>query len=261
MQSKHPWISLALSAAVIAAAGYAGYRMMRHYMAVEVVNAQVRVTPFRIETLGYSFKPESATGEFAFRRIAARTTQGARVLLENTNRMPAESFARKIEFPDGRFLTVADFLKMKATGRFSVEEIANRRRANDRLPPDCALFRNDLVIGNTTAHGEPLVTIQNTDPQGMRYTVLRAPRLSCVDVAWTYEKKGSDGALTKLSEARLVSLAVAEPEATLFDPGTDYREAPPSELQRTFARSIGVTDCTECEKQWAKDDNYYHSRQ
>lgn len=259
MARRTSWISLVGAVVAIAAAGYAGHSLMRHYMAVQIVNAQVKVTPFRAELIGYSYE-KGGGGEYAFRRVAARTAEGARVLLENTARMPADSFARKVEFPDGRFVSVADFLKMKATGQLTTEDIANRRRALSRMPADCSLFRNDKVIGSASAHGEPLVTIQHLDPKGLRYTVLRAPRLSCLDVAWTYEKPGDGGTYTKLSEARLVSLAVQEPEAALFDPGSDYREAPPSEIQRTFAKSIGVTDCTECEKQRTKDDNYYHSR-
>lgn len=241
--------------------GICAYFAVSKYSIQQIVNAQVQVAPFKAEIVGFQFAdPRSPQGTYLFRRIEARSSTSARVQLDNLAQFPADSFSRRIEFPDGRFAGIADFLKMKASGRFSTDEIAARRKVLLNMPPDCRIHKNDVAIGTVEFFGEQFVRVQSKDHQGNRLTHLRAPRLSCADLAWQNEQLEKDGSYRLLSEARLVALSLSEPSAELFDPAHSYQEASPSDIQRRFAESTGIA-CDKCADQWARQDSYYKSHQ
>jgi len=72
-------------------------------------------------------------------------------------------------------------------------------------------------------------------------TYWRVPDLACQTLTYRVDQEKGDGSWQMLTEERVVSLKLQEPDARLFDDGSGYIEVKPSEVERRLLEKAGVS--------------------
>jgi hypothetical protein len=241
---KRAGIIVGLSAAIflfgaevhaLKAAGQAGQ--------VEGAPAPDKITPFVLETEVYGFENDPHGG-LGIKTTFARRSDGAFVRVENVGPLKLGITGRMIRFMDGRSVTVVNAFKMKTTwSPVRVDQLERFNAQRLRGSPDCLRTAGEVRIGADTLAGQFVVVVRNDQLGGSyvrRVTDWRAPELGCQTLKYRVEDQKADGTWRLMTEGRLVSLKLEEPDPKLFDQGADYAEAKPSDVHRKILEMQGT---------------------
>lgn len=244
----------------------------------QYAQTEVNESPFVLEVEGLQYDSsccgaEAKPGQVIMRKRVARRSDGAYMLSNNAYGplgLEKGLMPRRLEFPDGRVVLLADWITSKTTmPKRSDEELA-RRKSNLRQPASNCLQPGDTLLGTELVLGYPTVKIrQRSLPlrQGAEVTAnpwvttcWRAPTLACEELQSQVEVKQADGALKLTGATRPVSLKIGEPDPRLFDEGTNYTEVSPSDLIRKGGEILGL-QIKEVPETRAADKAYFAGRE
>lgn len=245
---KHRWQCLAVwrrAFVLVFAASLAattGLVLTRTTVIAIYANTETTTLPFTLETEVYHYENKEA-GELLSRSIVARRSDGSSVTMSTVlgpKGLEAGLIARRLMFPDGRSVTVFDWLKSKTTWPQLSGESLIRVKKRFLNPPDNCLASGETLLGPDTVIGQPTVMIRR-QPVGKTVTTYwRAPALACEKVQYRVEAIAPDGSMKLQAVAKPISLKMGEPVAWLFDEGTTYTERSPSETIRLGLEKLGV---------------------
>jgi len=227
----------------ICAFAVACFYTARHWTIEIKVHAQVRATPFVLDTDYYNFEKQPQ-GELMERRVTARRSDGSTAVVYwlhwgrpywRTSEIPF----RTLTFLNGTGINVLDLI----TSRTMVKRDAGLAVLKERLvnpPPNC-MYRfagQENLLGNDTVAGQRVGVVEYLQQSPLhdnvltetRTTMWLAPGLGCEQLQYRYQTKQADGSYKLMTEARLAFLKIGEPETSYFDPAPNYTEMKPSEV-------------------------------
>jgi hypothetical protein len=204
------------------------------------VNAQGRVAqPFYLKrtifTDGHSGKLSAFRTE-----VVARRSDGATARISSFGPLTAPGYFRKVDFLDGRSVTLIDSIKAKSTWPgMSRSEISALSQKITLAPADCGVHTPYALLRFDSLDGQDVVVAEGVIAKQYRLTRWLAPKLGCEDLYYKSEALGTDGTSGVSSEARVSDLRLGEPDPSLFDLGTEYTEMKPSQGQNLLLQRIG----------------------
>jgi hypothetical protein len=148
-------------------------------------------------------------------------------------------------------MDLVDFIKSKTTWPVQSEGYAGWPRALILHPPkNCLLQGESLIDAQANVLNHSVVVVADLDPR-MRFrgTTWMAPDLGCAELQKRLEERQPDGSYQIVSEEKLVSLRLVEPEPSLFEEGQDYAELKPSAVAGKIAAQLGVSSASGDEQQ------------
>jgi hypothetical protein len=200
----------------------------------------VKVAPFTLEqtTITYRNGAPSVTEI----RTTGRRADNSKAIFGVFPNSPSKPPLRRVDFADGRSLSLIDPLKARMSiWRDEAQRAAEKRRIES--PPENCLYFGERMEGTEKLLDLDVIVVQKDLPDGRLFSERRAPRLQCFALAMKLEeRKGS--AFIPVLEVRPNFISLAEPAALLFDESPSSRETAPSELKREVYRAIGVTEAT-----------------
>lgn len=209
-----------------------------------LAQAAVSVSPFTLEQTTLRFSGDST--KVIEIRTTARRADGSQAIYGVFPNDPGKPPARRVDFADGRSISVFDAIKAKMSVQ---RDSANRAAENLRLsnPPENCLFKGEEPGGSETLLGVNVVVARREGGGGQRMSEWRAPSLQCFPLAMKLEVREGQSFKTTL-EVRANFLATGEPSALLFDESSASQELAPSELKRAVYSSMGITEavCPTC---------------
>jgi hypothetical protein len=235
VQGVIPKSRLSLPLWVLCGAAVVGcFYLSRNLDIGRIARAEVVVTPFVLEMESYSFESNPA-GELISKSTIARRSDGATALVTTAlGRVGLEAgeTARKITLTDGTIFTLVDSIRAKTTWpRMSREQLA-AMKARLVDPPKNCVFPGETLVGYKTVMNERVAAIRWPPMPKYEHVDWRAPSLGCQSLGYTSYVKESDGNSRPRAEGRPTSLTLGEPDAGLFDLGTNHEELRPSERVR-----------------------------
>jgi hypothetical protein len=244
----------ALTALTVVAASFAlTYRAVTHHLAHAKV---VQTPPYLAEMWIYAYGPkEGPNGKLFAKMVKAKRTDGA-ALQMTTVGSHLDIYSRRIEYPDGRFVTLLDLVSLRSSGHWSDAEFAVRSHRLGHFSDPCLFKPNEQLVSREIING--IATVRVTYSDASLWTSWRAPELRCEEIQYQIEKPDG-GSYTLKTKAVNVRMAVnTEPDPHLFDSSGNYREVPPSAAERSTRLALGgPADCPTCGKDFALLDQYY----
>ncbi len=226
--------------AVATALGVVCFLAAQSVVVDRAASAPVAVTPYTVKTESYGYTGHPA-GKLFERRTDARRSDGAMVLAGDL--FPGTRYehgARTLSLPDGTAVTLVDSLRAKITWpRASAVRVAQVRSALLSPPGNCA-YGDDTFLGKGTVGDRPVDIVRGPLTGSNQLTSWRDPALGCVVLQARGETVQPDGKRTVISETKLVSLNIGEPDPSLFYLGAAYTEMSPSEVLHVQTERNGV---------------------
>lgn len=229
--------------------------------------SHLTVSPYIVEIWSYAFEGNTMAGQPFAKTVYARSHEGVLVLTQSTAKVGLEKYSRRIEYPDGRYVRIVDFMRMKSTARRDTEHVAKRNSEMMSKPPaNCSSGRSsEQVSGPEQINGVTTFAVRSisSGPSGdsLRATTWFAPSLGCAMVQYQHERKMADGSFQMLTKGLNVRALGVEPSDSVLSGYSSYIEAPPSSIYKAYLDSVGKDpkDCPECSAGWAKQDEEYNS--
>ncbi len=208
-----------------------------------LAQAPTAVTPFTLEQITLSFA-KSVQGDVIEKRTTARRADASRAILgvfPNSNQPPL----RRVDFADGRAVTVVDQLRAKMSVLLGDRERATAKSRLANLTPDC-VRPGETARGESTLLGVTVFEAYR-NYGSKEFSEWRAPSLQCFPLAMKLNDLSSGKAVPN-TEVRPLFLHQGEPSAVLFDESAASKERKPSELKREMYSAMGVTEalCPTC---------------
>ena len=270
MSLRHKLYWFAVVSLVIALSFYGAKHATFHIKAY----AQITATPFVAETDVYEF-PANPQGTLFLKSVVARRSDGSTA--EVGSKAPIwNASVRKITFMNGSTVSVYDFVSAKTSFQMKSQELAALKNRITNSPVDCVNRRDVQVIDRQALFGQQFIVQQHsvhlkgqtfpgvpagTLAEESRMTEWLAPQLGCERLGYRFEAKQLDGSYRLITEARLISLEMKEPEPAFFDPAANFEELLPSEIWRRHYQKIGQPEPKEMEEQGKKADQYHKDHQ
>jgi hypothetical protein len=176
----------------------------------------------------------------AFRtEVVARRSDGATARISSFGPLTAPGYFRKVDFLDGRSVTLVDSIKAKSTWpAMNQNELSSLSQKITRAPSDCGVHSPYSLVRFDSLDGQDVVVAEGVIANRYRLTRWLAPKLGCEDMYYKSEALGTDGASSISSEARISDLRLGEPDPNLFDLGAEYTEMKPSQAQNLLLQRI-----------------------
>ena len=220
--------------------------------------------PYRTTPQAFTLKIEmaaygpSASGMPRHVETQAQRSDGATVVVGTTYnpRMPSYTF-RAIRLPDGTKIELVDAVSAKSTCHPMHRQGDSQLKVSSfsRQPPDCR-GAADKLLGRTVLLGQAADLVKTWD-RGSAGEEWLAPGLGCKELQWQTATLRPDGSRRIEAAGKLVSFALGEPDARLFDPGTSYAEVKPSELLRREMQMAGLPWSSDLDKAGEREDHEY----
>ncbi|MCW5977991.1 MAG: hypothetical protein KIT09_07925 [Bryobacteraceae bacterium] len=160
-----------------------------------------------------------------------------------------------------RYIYVLDRFKLRTT-----YIIPGRPKALPEIDPTCADNSNRRVfIGKQSYNGYETYVYQETkttpEKGQVTETRWRAPLLNCMDIYGELEVKSAQGEV-KVYRNKVTDVVLGDPDPALFDVPGDYREVPPSEMEKERMAVLGYKNPlpTLMEHLKARDERYFKER-
>jgi len=213
-------------------------------------------TPFclNIKVIAYDHGP---VGKLRLVQTEARRSDGLTVTIDTTypRHRPSLTF-RVMKMPDGTRISLADSISSKSTCRPKRQDVPP---SVDTSPvggkPPCRLRHGDMLLGQTVLFGQQ-VELVKTWYGSREVQEWLAPALGCKLLQWRTATLQPDGSRRIENEGKLVSFALGEPDARLFDPGTSYAEVTSSEMLRRVGKAAGLPWSPEAAEEGIRDDQF-----
>ncbi len=241
--TKKKSVPLLVGVAGLAACYYIG----RVLTIKRIAMAQVETAAFTLETETYSFE-KNPEGEVVGRETLARRSDGASAFVDNVGPIEWGYVGRRVTYPDGRSISVVDALTSKTTWPIMSARSLASFKMHFLHPPRNCVGVGETLAGFGKSSGEDVAIVRaglrgvaGTGASEARITSWRARDLACQTLQYRVERPQGDGSWKLLTEQRVVSLKPGEPDPRLFDDGSGYTEARPSEVQRRLLRKVGVS--------------------
>jgi hypothetical protein len=243
--------------APIAVLGLLGFYLAKHLTIGQIASAQVQALPFTLEVNIYDFHNNPA-GELSRRRVLARRSDGTTAYIGSQGPLSWGVTLKKITFMDGRVLRLADLLSAKSTLYQLEEERAKLKTKLIAPPVNCKAGKREF-LGEETLWDQK-VAVWTWADENHRVTEWMAPALGCEWLQYKTERKLPAGSFRPAMEGRTVSLVMGEPDANLFDGGSQYTEVKPSEIQKGILEKNGIQLDEQLKLQGDKMDEEYLQR-
>ena len=199
---------------------------------------QVSIQPFHLERGLYQ---RDGTGKLTvFRReVLARRADGSTAFVEVDAYPPKLISTRKVTMLDGSATWVVDAFQIKTSWSSMVLDEAKTLVSRIRTTRgDCGLQASDIV-GYEMIQGQRVVVALQTFDSVRRLKFWLAPALGCEMMQFSQTATQADGTYSIVTEGRLLSFSLGEPDARLFDLGAGYTEVVPSEIKTRRLHAIG----------------------
>src|SRR5438067_2407840 len=153
--SKNQFLVVVLLAITAASTFYTS----RNFFRIGRVHAQIHAAPFYLDKMVFTV---DAKGKLSIsrREILARRSDGTTMRSESVGPVDLARFLRKVVFPDGRSVTMADSIKAKSTwpamATSDLEIWTSRITSN---PPDCGARKPYSVIKFDKQAGVDVVVV------------------------------------------------------------------------------------------------------
>jgi hypothetical protein len=254
MSLRHKLYSLCGASLVIALSFYGAKHATYHIKAY----AQITATPFVAETDFYEFR-SNPQGNLFLKQVVARRSDGSTAQV--TSRGPIWSASmRKVTFMNGSTVAAFDFVSARTSFQMKPQELAALKEKLTNSPVDCAYRNDEQIIDRQRLFGQEFIVHQHFisfNQEQQRVSEWLAPQLGCEHLGYRIEAKQPDGSYKLVTESRLISLEMKEPEPAFFDPAANFDEVLPSEIMRRHYRKVGQPEPNEIEQQGLKDDQYH----
>ena len=251
MRLRHKLYWLAAVSLVIALSFYAAKHATFHIKAY----AQVTATPFVAETDVYEFR-SNPQGSLFLKQVVARRSDGSTA--EVITKEPINVSMRRVTFMNGSTIHAFDFISAKTSLQMKPQELAELKQRLTNPPMNCVYF-DAQIIDRQRLFGQEFI-VQQYSINEHRTTDWFAPQLGCEILGYRIGFKQPDGSYKLMTEARLVSLEMREPDGAFFDPAANFEEALPSEIIRRHYQKIGQPEPKEDEQHAKRDDQYVKDR-
>jgi hypothetical protein len=220
-------LRLTTPALLVLAAGV-GYIAVNFTVASRLrAQARAAAVPFELKIDIYHYQHGSTIGELSGTQTVARNSAGA-VMKQFNNVRVLTGPHRRLNQPDGTVIEIFDPLRMKTTtltkNPTTTRESSAVSTCIGNPSNERRLLREEWVSGQRTE-----VTEYKT--VSVRVTSWDAPALGCTHLQYRTEQLGDDGLFALETEARLVSLVMADPNPDMFDTRNTYEEVMPSEYE------------------------------
>lgn len=224
-----------------------------------LARAQVKTTPFTLQLESYDLS-EGSPGTLFSKETVARRSDGATVRINSMAGLvglQSGETERHIVFLDGREMAAFDGVSSVirfprlSTGAISIQKQKILNPPANCIFPGQTLVRYESLQGYTTA-------VVRIGPIGQKeITAWYAPTLGCEKLQYRVEGPGANGSQQILSETKLVSLSIGEPDPRLFEVPESYASVAPSQAMHKEAERLGVTWTDDMQREADRSDAAY----
>jgi hypothetical protein len=227
----------------VAAVAAASFRCFGYLSLRSSASSEVAVTPYTIVKETYDFR-QSESGDLVSKQTEAMRSDGAFVLVASIfGKLGLNSgeTVRKITFPDGSVVSVFDSISTKTTWPHLSSTTLAAMKQNLLNPPSNCVRTRETLLGFETMSALQVATVRtgSLKQEGQEWVDWRAPQLGCALLKTQGHEQLPDGSAKLRTDVRLASLALGDPEATLFDTCSSCEELRPSEALRRIAARVG----------------------
>jgi hypothetical protein len=242
MMSPFPRFRQAVPPLLLVVGAVVSFYLAASLQPLRPVNAQGRVAqPFYLKRTIFTDNHSGKLSPFRA-EVVARRSDGATARITSLGPLTAPGYFRKVDFLDGRSVTLIDSIKAKSTwptmGR---RELSALSQKITQAPADCGVHTPYALLRFDSLDGQDVVVAEGVIAKRYRLTRWLAPKLGCEDLYYKSEALSTDGTSSVSSEARVSDLTLGEPDPSLFDLGVEYKEMKPSQAQDLLLKRIGLS--------------------
>lgn len=238
IREKKPLRTWALSVPLAVGCFY----MSRALLIQHVAGAEIRVTPYVLQTETRSFDNDP-DGELFSRRTLARRSDGASaIVFTDLGKIgfAAGETSRRVTLPDGSVIMLHDSISARSTSPpMSTQRLAWYKTRHLQPPQNC-VFPGETLQGYEALLGQSTALVEHTSTDGYHVVYWRAPELGCENLRYRGDEKAPDGSRKLVTEMKAVTLRLEEPDPVLFDVREDYDQLKPSECLRRQTARLGI---------------------
>src|SRR5271166_1401306 len=240
MTSDFPWFRKAAPPLLLVEGAAISFYLTAGPQLLRPVNAQGRIAqPFYLKRTIFTDNHSGKLSPFRT-EVVARRSDGATARISSFGPLTAPGYFRKVDFLDGRSVTLIDLIKAKSTWPdMDPNERSALSQKITHAPADCGVHTPYALVRFDSLDGQDVVIMEGVIAKQYRLTRWLAPKLGCEDLYYKSEALGTDGVSSVSSEARVSDLRLGEPDPSLFDLGSDYTEMRPSQAQNLMLQKIG----------------------
>ncbi len=252
-----------LYVAGIVVAGLVCFFLTKTLTFTQIATGDISVAPFTQERESYSFENDPK-GSLVSKETVAMRADGAEAILTTAmgNVGLDQGFsARKVVFPDGRMLTLMDWIQAKSTWpRISAQQILTRNSRMSRPPENCIAAGETLMgFGDLLGHKVAIVGWPH-QTGAQRVIQWQAPDLGCQSLLDRVQEQQSDGSWKLDAETRTTSLILGQPDPKYFDAGAGYTEMSPSQMLQRSEAFVGAAPTDDIEQSAKVQDKAYYGQ-
>lgn len=216
--------------------------------AVQAAGKSVSWIPYQITYTHYASTPDYATepgrGDLVVGAdiVQAVRSDGSRAESSTEYRLDRSivSRFRMLELSGGIRVRVNDTLRLMTATKSSVADNAHARQALDPSTSCTASYDGSQMSITPVVSQEQLLGYECYkivyDMKLARRSVWRAPALGCADLRDRFEKlEPQSGRIIAVGDRVAVDVRQGDPDPSLFELPTGYRNVPPSELASAYA--------------------------
>ncbi len=206
----------------------------------------IQVKPFVIEQEHISYAAGTGPARTTERRIKMRRSDGSMAIIGTFPSRPQLGVLRKVDWMDGRSVTLVEAIKARISGRRSSKERAMRRARLLHPPAGCA-YAGEVSEGEDVLWGQTARRVVQKTEGGKRIE-WRLTGYECEAVQME-EWRLVGGVMVRTFEARLIQFSGTEPDEAVFNDWSSYRDLDPEEARKRILTKSGVTkvECPQCQ--------------
>jgi hypothetical protein len=174
-----------------------------------------------------------------------------------------------ITFPDGRVVRSIPTLKILSTTSRPVgssgalvlpQWTSDCRQLKAGTAPVGQVLRSDQFLGRTVFVVDTANTLTNGSNRQLDFVHWRSPELGCISLKSERYGIGPDGSKKVLSVELATEITEGIPDPDYFSVPADFKEVPPSEIENSWAKSVGLAISEPALMELKREDRRYEAQ-